>query len=134
MNSKNKILIVDDDSNILDLYSLFLEQQGFEVVSCKNGSDAIDWIWENHEKPDLLITDFNMPTFNGAQVIEQMRRRHGNVPAIIMTGTLEPKEMEECGKATPHVLGKPFIPNELMAMIRKVLPETKPNPEPAVAH
>jgi len=129
---KMKMLLVDDQDGILVLYSPIFEEMGYEVVTCNNGSEAIDWIWQNHEKPDIIVTDLDMPAFNGLQVLNQAYERYGKIPAIIMTGGFRSHSESECRKITSHVIHKPFLPDELIALVDKVLAEASPRSEKAV--
>lgn len=119
---KKKILVVDDNADILELISLALDG-AFEVVTCRSSSDAVDWIWQNAEKPDLILTDLDMPALNGLQVIEQAKQHYGKVKVILMSGGFQSHSEEECRKTVQNILMKPFEIPKLFAMIRSVISE-----------
>lgn len=118
MNSM-KILIADDDRNIVELLRLYIEKEGYTTVTASNGKEAIETF--NKSKPDLIILDVMMPEADGWQVCKEIRKT-SNVPIIMLTAK---------GETIDKVLGlelgaddymvKPFETKELMARIKAVL-------------
>lgn len=78
-----KILVVDDEKNILKLYKAELEDEGYEVITANSGKEAI----ERFEKdtPDLVTLDILMPDIDGIRVLRQMKEMRPNVPVIMLT-------------------------------------------------
>ncbi|MDO4618137.1 MAG: response regulator transcription factor [Clostridia bacterium] len=115
----DKILVVDDESNIIELLRLYLEKDGFLVVSAKNGKEAISLFRE--ENPDLIVLDIMIPEPDGWQVLREIRKT-SNVPIIMLTA-----KSETFDKVTGLELGaddyltKPFEAKELIARIKAVL-------------
>src|SRR5512139_1877076 len=113
-----RILIVDDSQELASIIQTILENEGFEVRSAK---DAQDGYWAFVEfKPDLVITDIQMPGGNGLELMEHIRTVNPMVRTIYMSGDLSsfrsPLEQE---KKRYHVslLEKPFSKDELMKLV-----------------
>lgn len=122
---REKILIVDDDPDILDVLKITLEDEGYEVTEGHDGQEAIDIIKKN--TPDLLITDFKMPKLNGDEVCKILKEdilvQH--MPIIILTGKGETSDKIHginCG--ADDYMVKPFEPKELAARVKMVLRRT----------
>jgi DNA-binding response OmpR family regulator len=91
MDNKKKILIVDDDPKILNLSSVILKQEGYQVVQASNGADALKKVVE--EQPDLIVVDLILPDMNGAEIIEAARNKCAcKAPVIFLTGMITKKE------------------------------------------
>ena len=121
MNSK--ILIVDDESNIVELIRLYLEKEGFFTVSAKNGTEALAKF--RSENPDLIILDIMIPEPDGWQVCREIRRS-SNVPIIMLTAKSETFDKVlglELG--ADDYLTKPFEAKELVARVKAVLRRTE---------
>lgn len=114
-----KILIVDDEREISDLVTLYLENENFTVFKFYNGRDALDCIAK--ETLDLAILDVMLPDINGLQICKKIREDH-NYPIIMLTA-----KGEEIDKITGLTLGaddymtKPFLPLELIARVKAQL-------------
>jgi DNA-binding response OmpR family regulator len=78
-----KILVVDDEKNILKLYQAELEDEGYSVVTANSGREAMD-VFES-ENPDLVTLDILMPDMDGIQVLRQMKERKPDIPVIMLT-------------------------------------------------
>lgn len=118
--TKRKILVVDDEHHILELIQFNLENNGFEVMTCDNGEDAVR-IANNHEF-DLMILDLMLPGIGGLEVCKQLRQEGHELPIIMLTA-----KGEEADKITGLDIGaddyltKPFSIGELVARIKAVL-------------
>lgn len=78
-----KILVVDDEKNILRLYQAELEDEGYTVVVANSGWEALE-LFES-EKPDIVTLDILMPNLDGIQVLRQMKEKNPNIPIIMLT-------------------------------------------------
>ncbi len=119
MDTKQKILIVDDEENICELVRLYIEKDGFDSVIAGNGNEAIAKF--DSENPDLILLDIMLPGKDGWQVCREIRAK-SNVPIIMLTAKGETFDKVlglELG-ADDYVV-KPFEPKELIARIRAVL-------------
>ena len=116
---KDKLLIVDDEKEIADLISLYLNNEGFQVFTFYNATDALPCI--QTEDLDLAILDIMLPDISGFTLCQQIREKH-RYPIIMLTA----KE-EETDKITGLTLGaddymtKPFRPLELIARVKAQL-------------
>ena len=113
---EERILIVDDEKEIADLVALYLENEGFRVVKCYDGEEALHRIRE--EKFDLAILDIMLPEISGLEICRRIRELY-TYPVIMLTA-----KGEETDKITGLTLGaddymtKPFSPSELVARVK----------------
>ena len=118
---KMKILIVDDNQELALTIQIMLEDEGFEVRSANDGQDGY-WAFLEF-KPDLVITDIQMPGENGLELMEHIRTHNPMVKTIYMSGDLESywSPLEEEKKRYPvSLLEKPFSKVELMGLLSGV--------------
>jgi DNA-binding response OmpR family regulator len=78
-----KILIVDDDQNILRLYKEELEEDGYQVVTASNGREAMEQF--DKEAPDLVTLDILLPDIDGIKLLRQMKEKRPRLPVIMST-------------------------------------------------
>ncbi len=119
----DRVLIADDDREIVRTVRAYLEDSGFEVSAAHDGSSALAAF--HNERPDLIVLDVMMPELDGLEVVRTIRRQ-SDVPIIMLTARVE--EMDrliglELG-ADDYVT-KPFSPRELVARVKGVLRRTK---------
>lgn len=121
------ILIIDDDSTLLELLSAHLEAAGYRTVVAKDGPSGLQMAFV--EKPDLIVLDVMMPGMDGWEVCEHLRKK-SNLPIIMLTA-----KGEETDKLRGFHLGvddyvtKPFSFAELGARVGAVLGRTKRDPQ-----
>ena len=114
-----KILVVDDDTNICELLRLYLEKDGYEVMIANNGGEAVTMFQEL--SPDLMLLDIMLPVLDGWQVCREVRK-FSDKPIIMLTAKGETFDKVlgfELG-ADDYVV-KPFDAKEVMARIKAVL-------------
>ena len=121
---REKILLVDDDPDILDVLQLTLAEH-FEVFSAPNGKEGLALV--RAKNPDLIITDYMMPVMNGRELVKQLKKDIllSHIPIIMLTGKGEVKDIVggiEAG--ADDYLVKPFEPDTLLARIRMILRRT----------
>jgi len=119
-----KVLIVDDEIHIVHVVAIKLRNNGYEVISADNGAEAFDLALK--EKPDIIVTDFQMPAMTGMELVEKLRQ-HGetkDIPVIVLTARsfAIPQEQQKKLKIS-GCLSKPFSPKELLGDIEDVLYE-----------
>lgn len=114
-----KILVVDDDANILELVTIHLSQEGYEVIKAANGLEALEKIDEQF--PDLAVVDVMMPKMDGYELTRRLREI-GDIPVLLLTakGELEDKEIGFLAGSDDYVV-KPFEPKELLFRINAIL-------------
>ena len=116
------IMTVDDSASIRQMVTFTLKQAGYAVVEAVDGQDALDKL--QTATVQMIITDLNMPNLNGIELIRAVRANpaHRFVPIVMLT-TESQAEIKQEGKeagATGWIV-KPFKPDQLLAVIRKVL-------------
>lgn len=120
--SMGKILVCDDDKNIVELLRLYLEKEDYTVVVAYDGEEAIEKF--NAENPDLVLLDIMMPKLDGWQVCREIRKK-SDVPIIMITAKGETFDKVlglELG-ADDYVV-KPFDAKEIVARIKAVIRRT----------
>lgn len=119
--SKNKILIVDNEEDMLDFLELRLAANGYVVVTANNGRDAIRLAKEEH--PDLILLDVVMPGLDGSEVAGILRedRETANIPIIFLTCLYGKEEERKQGHDVRgnFFIAKPFDQNELLSEIKR---------------
>jgi DNA-binding response OmpR family regulator len=113
-----KILLVDDELQIVKVLRAYLEQSGFQVVDAKDGITALSLF--QREKPDFVILDLNIPEMDGLDVCRNIRRQ-SNIPIMMLTARVEEADRLiglELG-ADDYVV-KPFSPREVVARVRTI--------------
>ncbi len=118
-----RILIIDDNAEVLDTYCKILESAGYEVVVVTNGNEGIRTFKE--EPLDLVITDIVMPEKGGLETIMELRRDFPGVRIIAISGGdfLEPKDYLEMAKqfGAMRTLTKPIEKKELLETVQECL-------------
>jgi len=119
MKRGTRILVVDDDPQILDMLKCLLEDEGYVVNTVANGNSAMALLTE--QKPDLVLLDISLPDLNGYQVLSLIRER-SEVPVIMLTGILEVTSVRQSvNLGADDYVRKPFRPRELLARIKSKL-------------
>ncbi|MFQ6016433.1 MAG: response regulator [Anaerolineae bacterium] len=122
-----KVLVVDDERNIVKVVKAYLEQAGFQVVTAYDGQEALTVF--RHEKPSLVVLDLMLPVIDGLDVCRTMRRE-ANVPIIMLTARIEETDrLIGLELGADDYVTKPFSPRELVARVRAVLRRTQGEPE-----
>ncbi|UJF32430.1 response regulator transcription factor [Paenibacillus hexagrammi] len=113
------ILVVDDETNIIDVCTLYLEREGFRVISAGNGEEALR-MWRQYA-PDLMILDLMMPGINGWQVCVEIRQEQ-DIPIIMLTARGEEKDrLTGLTMGADDYLTKPFSPRELVLRVKAIM-------------
>lgn len=115
----SKVLVADDEKNIVQLVSLYLRNEGFGVESASTGREAIERACD--VKPDLIILDLMMPDIDGWEACRQLRKT-SNVPIIMLTArTDDVDKIVGLEIGADDYVTKPFNPRELVARVKAVL-------------
>ena len=114
-----RILVIDDDENIVRILTLYLRSKGYDVVSCKSGSRALSVFTDT--KPDLVLLDVMLPGMDGREILSKIRKL-SRTPVIMLTAKGETDDRIHAldGGADDYIV-KPFDSKELFARIRAVL-------------
>lgn len=101
-----------------------LEEEGFEVVLCRNGQSALDETYKNHF--DLYLLDINVPLIDGLSLLKELRRANDLTPTIYLTSHQEIEKLSEAFEiGADDYLKKPFDTDELLVRIHALLRRTK---------
>jgi len=116
-----KILIVDDEKDLLEILKVKLKDVGYEVLTAENGRDAI--AKAKTQKPDLITLDIIMPDIDGAEVAEELKKdpETKNIPIIFLTCLVTKGEEEKHVKGGRYFMAKPYDASELLQTIEKHL-------------
>ncbi len=114
-----RILVAEDDIDIVGILKLYLQNEGYEVLSASNGVDALKLISE--EKIDLCLCDIMMPKMNGYELIQNIRKEY-NMPIIIISAKrTDSDRIIGLDIGADDYIVKPFNPLELVARVRSAL-------------
>ncbi len=114
-----RILIVDDEESITDIFQLILEDEGYTVDTASSGQEALSLAESQY---DLVVLDIDLHDISGDQVAKVILKRHADVKIVLMTGY--PEFVESIWALdidVADILIKPFSPDVLQRLIREVL-------------
>ncbi len=119
---KIKVLVADDDKNVIYIIKCSLPQEMFEIIEATNGKEALGMVFA--ESPDVLILDIMMPEMDGYRVCEQLKDHDStrDIPIIILSAkaTVEDK-LKAMSMGIRDYIVKPFDPRELEARIKMAM-------------
>lgn len=121
MNTKKRVLLVEDNASTIDVVEMELKCLGYEVTIAKDGLEALRLIGER--MPDLVIMDIQMPQMNGFEAVRQIRANPAiqNVPVLAATAKALKGDREKCFAAgCDGYIAKPFTHRELDSAINEV--------------
>ncbi len=119
MKSPGRILLVDDEPLVLEMFEQFLEHHGYTVTSASSSLLARQQLSTNFF--DLVLTDLRLDGFDGFQVIELARQINPQVGAIIVTGAPQDGDRERAKKLSAAYLSKPVMMDELLSSVKVLL-------------
>jgi len=120
--AKPKILVIEDEPDILEVMQYNLAREGYKVVACRNGEQGLSRI--RTDNPDLVILDLMLPGMDGVEVCRQVKSDPviRSIPIIMVTAKAEESDIVlGLGIGADDYLGKPFSPRELIARVKVVL-------------
>jgi len=122
IETREKILFVDDEESILEIASEYFQNKGYEVFTAENGADAVDIL--KNTKVDCCFTDINMPGMDGLELAEYIRKNDNTIPVIIMTGypSLD-NTIRTLKNGVVDFLVKPVDLNRMEVCVQRVLRE-----------
>lgn len=124
---EEKIMIVDDERDIVDFVKAYLDKEGYPTIEAYDGEAALR-LWREH-KPDLIVLDILMPHLDGLEFCREVRKESG-VPIIILSAMSEEDDrLVGLDLGADDYMVKPFSPRELVARIRAVLRRHKASRE-----
>lgn len=127
-----KILVVDDDLDLLGLVAYALRQAGFLVVESSDGKEALELV--EREEPDLCILDVNLPRLSGFEILSRVRERRRALPVMMLTvRSAEDDQVKALDLGADDYLTKPFSPRTLLARVRALLRRAGAEASPILA-
>jgi two-component system, OmpR family, response regulator len=120
MSESNRVLVVDDEPNIVDVISMALRFQGFTVEAAGTGADALSQVAAF--RPDLIVLDVMLPDMEGFEVAKRLGAQRGRVPIIFLTARdATDDKVRGLTLGGDDYVTKPFSLEELVARIRSIL-------------
>jgi DNA-binding response OmpR family regulator len=114
------ILLVDDEANIVELARLYLEREGFRVISAGDGKAGLETVARHH--PDLMVLDIMLPELDGLEVCRRLRAQDDPTPILMLTARDEDiDKIIGLELGADDYLTKPFNPRELTARVKAIL-------------
>ncbi|THF72796.1 response regulator transcription factor [Cohnella fermenti] len=114
-----RVLVADDETNITDVCRRYLEREGYQVMTARDGLEALE-LWSS-TKPDLIVLDLMMPHKDGWQVCKEIRQTE-DIPIIMLTARGEEQDrLMGLTWGADDYLTKPFSPRELVLRVRAIL-------------
>lgn len=118
--ANEKILVVDDDTNICELLRLYLTKEGYQVTTANDGEEGLDKF--NQVKPDMVLLDVMMPKMDGVQVLQRLREEGVRTPVMMLTAKSgKDDRITGFNAGADDYLPKPFEPDELICRVRAML-------------
>lgn len=116
------VLVADDDEDILTLVGLRLTRAGFEVMTAKDGLEALELV--EQRTPDVAVVDVMMPRMDGHELVRRLRARPDTaaIPILVLTAAVHDAVAEASAQAGADAhMRKPFSPRELVARLEEML-------------
>ncbi len=118
-----KILVVEDDDFLLQMYATKLATENFKVLTALNGNEALKVV--EKEKPDLILLDLNLPEVDGFTVLEELKSKDDtkDIPVIVLTNFAQKEDINRCLDlgAEDYLIKAHFVPSEVIDKVKKVL-------------
>ena len=123
METKRRVVYIEDEQEMIDLVRLILNRKGFEIVGANGGREGLDAV--RRVLPDLVLLDLMMPDMDGWDVYQQMKADEStqNIPVIVVTAKAQSIDKVlglHIAKVDDYI-SKPFSPQELVDSVEKVL-------------
>ena len=118
-----KIMVVDDEPDILLTVGQMLEMSGFDIVRAKDGNECIDKLNESQSTPDLILLDIMMPNVSGWDVAARIKEnpKWKNIPIVFLTAKGDTMSIGMGGLAAEDYIVKPFDVKDLIIRVKKIL-------------
>jgi DNA-binding response OmpR family regulator len=123
--SKNRVLIIEDDELLREVYATKLELEGFAVVTARNGAEGLEKATSS--EPDVILLDMLMPQMNGLEFLRayKLPSRHPHVTALVISNKSSTREINEAKTmgARDYLIKSHHTPAEIVDRIRTYLPD-----------
>jgi len=121
-----RVLVVDDEPDVLLLCRLNLQQRGHEILEASEGNRALELARERH--PDVIVLDLMLPGMTGYEVLETLKgdEATSDIPVLVLTAkSLRADRERSHGLGAAGFLTKPFLPSELCEMVTSLVPSDR---------
>jgi DNA-binding response OmpR family regulator len=128
---KPNILVVDDESMVVEVVGRYLRRDGFAVTTASTGPDGLQAGLDQDNPPQVIVLDVMLPGLDGLEVCRRLRQGHVTVPIILLTARAEEADrIGGLGIGADDYVIKPFSPGELVARVKAQLRRVKLDTEP----
>jgi CheY-like chemotaxis protein len=121
---KKKVMLVEDDVFVSDIYQVKMHSEGIDVIAVMNGMEAIKSL-EEGIIPDLILLDIVMPYMDGLEVLRKVKKNDAwkNIPIILLTNLSDKSQIDECFElgANDYIIKSHFTPSEVMKKVYALL-------------
>ena len=125
MSLKSRILVVDDEKDLVNLVRYNLEKEGFEVITAYDGNSVLEKVW--NQRPHLIILDLMLPDRSGYDICKEIKadKSIAHIPVIMLTArSSEQNRVTGFESGAEDYVIKPFSPKELMLRVKAILART----------
>ena len=119
--TKGTVLIIDDDPTFLESIRLLLREAGYNVLTSATGPKGLDMVRYAPKDIRLVLLDYNMPRFNGAETLEFLRKLNPNLKVVAVSGFRVTELPESFQNGVKRFIPKPFSNEELLKTVEEVL-------------
>lgn len=129
MKAKKKVLVIDDENDILLIIKSALHEEGYDVTTANNGYDGL--ALAEDASPDLIILDILMPEMDGFEVLQQLKENEktAQIPVVILTGlSSKDKIREALNKGIDYYIVKPFEYQDLVSKVKIAIDDAERQP------
>lgn len=126
--AKGKILIVDDEQDVRDIFQDRLEKAGYNTIMAENGEEAIKTLrsGDNMLNVGIIFCDIRMPKVNGIECIDFLRQQAPGIPVVVVTGYPDAEVAKELmKKGVKQYLVKPLDKEKMMAIVEEIISQGK---------
>ncbi len=121
VEAKGTILVIDDDPTILEAIRLLLSEAGYNVLTSSTGPKGLDMVRYAPKDVRLVLLDYNMPRFNGAETLEFLRKLNPNLKVVAVSGYRMSDLPESFHRGVERLLSKPFSNDQLLKTVAEVI-------------
>ena len=131
--TKCTILVIDDEPSLLETLRLILSEAGYNVLTSATGPKGLDMVRYAPKDVRLVLLDYNMPRFNGAETLEFLRKLNPALKIMAMSGLRATELPESFYTGVDRFVSKPFKNDELLKMVEEVLEKRSATEAPVIA-
>ena len=125
--AKDTILVIDDDPTFLESIRLLLREAGYNVLTSITGPKGLDMLRYAPRDVSLVLLDYNMPRFNGAETLEFLRKLNPTLKVVAVSGFRVTELPEDFHRGVKRFVSKPFNNDELLKTVEEVLEDNSPS-------